>query len=155
MRGKQIRGQNWEVNWAVASHPIPLPDTLQSNLQVTLVAIIKTGLLWQCVQLVLSPASDSFEVTERNKTGRRERDDGRKEELEAQANWCAPFLMKSHAKHLNSHNLEINSILEQHADLTCSDHSWKCQQKYWWSHINRTLAGYCQPLITGPAPIRA
>lgn len=119
MRGKQIRGQNWEVNWAVASHPILLPDTLQSNLQVTLVAIIKTGLLWQCVQLVLSPASDSFKVTGRNKTGRRERDDGRKEGLEDGTNWCLcglPLLMKSHAKHLNS-------ILEQQTDPTCSDHS--------------------------------
>lgn len=56
----------------MASHPIPLPDTLQSNLQVTLVAIIKTVLLWQCVQLVLSPASDSFKVTEKEKKSEEE-----------------------------------------------------------------------------------
>lgn len=61
----------------MASHPVPLPDTLQSNLQVTLVAIIKTVLLWQCVQLVLSPAPDSFQVTERKKKGRRMWDDAK------------------------------------------------------------------------------
>lgn len=69
-RGKQIRGQNWGVNWAVASHSIPLPDALKWNLQVMLVAIIKTVLLWRCLQSVLSPASDCFKVTE----GRRARE---------------------------------------------------------------------------------
>lgn len=38
----------------MASHCIPLPDVLKWNLQVTLVAIIKTVLLWRCEQPVLS-----------------------------------------------------------------------------------------------------
>lgn len=66
----------------MASHPIPLPDALKSNLQVTLVAIIKTALLWQCVQLVLSPASDCFKVTE----GKTEREKERERCYEARRN---------------------------------------------------------------------
>ena len=72
----------------MASHPIPLPDALKSNLQVTLVAIIKIVLLWRCVQSVLSPASDCFEVAEGKKERagererERERDARRQEEME-------------------------------------------------------------------------
>lgn len=51
----------------MASHPILLPDTLESNLQVTLVAIIKTALLWRYVLWVLSPALDCFKVMEGKK----------------------------------------------------------------------------------------
>lgn len=58
----------------MASHPIPLPDALKSNLQVTLVAIIKTVLLWRCVQSVLLPAADCFKVTEGKSEREKQRD---------------------------------------------------------------------------------
>lgn len=96
----------------MASHPIPLPDTLQSNLQVTLVVIIKTVLLWQCVQLVLSPASDSFKVTERKKKeegcemmGRITVSLNYKDTvLQKRTNCRFLLLTKAHSKHLYSHN---------------------------------------------------
>lgn len=57
-----------------------LPDALKWNLQVTPVAIIKTVLLWRCVQSVLSPASDCFKVAEGKRES--ERDAVRQEEME-------------------------------------------------------------------------
>lgn len=69
----------------MASHPIPLPDALQSNLQVTLVAIIKAALPWRRAQSALSPASDCFKVTEgkgREREKQREKERERRDRCE-------------------------------------------------------------------------
>lgn len=80
----------------MASHPILLPDALKWNLQVTLVAIIKTVLLWRCVQSVLSPDSDRFKVAEGKRDSREEkwRERGSLKKCREKINVVSGYLLK-------------------------------------------------------------